>query len=94
MCTFGKCNFLFQFQLLYEEVLSHSTLLDTITAKSDSISENFVTQLELQDLQERYNTIKDSTMVTTTKWCQNSQFYTKCYYLMTHYLMTHLRKTT
>lgn len=50
-------------QLLYEEVLSHSTLLDTITAKSVSISENFVTQLELQDLQERYNNIKDNAMV-------------------------------
>lgn len=51
------------FQLLYEEVLSHNTLLDTITAKSASIAENYVAQLELQDLQERYNTIKDNAMV-------------------------------
>lgn len=51
------------FQLLYEEVLSHSPLLDTITAKSASIAENYVAQLELQDLQERYNTIKDNSMV-------------------------------
>lgn len=51
------------FQLLYEEVLTHSTLLDTITAKSASIAENYVAQLELQDLQERYNTIKDNAMV-------------------------------
>lgn len=51
------------FQLLHEEVLSHSTLLETITAKSASISENFVTQLELQDLQERYNGIKENALV-------------------------------
>lgn len=44
-------------------MLSHSTLLETITAKSASISENFVTQLELQDLQERYNAIKDNALV-------------------------------
>lgn len=49
--------------MLYEEVLSHSSLLETITAKSASISENFVTQLELQDLQERYNGIKDNALV-------------------------------
>lgn len=65
------------FQLLYEEVLSHSTLLDTITAKSASITENYVTQLELQDLQERYNTIKDNAMVISiririfVKTCKN-----------------------
>ena len=53
------------FQLLYEEVLGHSTFLETITAKSLSISENYVTQLELQELQERYNTIKDNAMVIT-----------------------------
>lgn len=53
------------FQLLYEEVLTHNTLLDTITAKSASITENYVTQLELQDLQERYNTVKDNAMVIT-----------------------------
>lgn len=53
------------FQLLYEEVLTHNTLLDTITAKSASITENYVAQLELQDLQERYNTVKDNAMVIT-----------------------------
>jgi len=52
------------FQLLYEEVLSHLTLLDTITAKGADIAENYVSQLELQDLQERYGTIKDNAMVT------------------------------
>lgn len=55
--------------MLYEEVLSHNTLLETITAKSASISENFVSQLELQDLQERYNTIKDSALVMQLRIC-------------------------
>uniref|UniRef100_A0AAV2JAL2 Calponin-homology (CH) domain-containing protein n=1 Tax=Knipowitschia caucasica TaxID=637954 RepID=A0AAV2JAL2_KNICA len=54
-------------KLLYEEVLSHNALLETITAKSLSISENYVTQLELQDLQERYNSIKDNTMKAVGK---------------------------
>lgn len=62
--TLGEIWSLTFFQLLYEEVLSHNTLLDTITAKSSCISENFVTQLELQDLQERYNSVKDNAMVT------------------------------
>lgn len=52
-------------QLLYEEVLSHSAQLDTIAAKSANIPENYVAQLELQDLQERFNTIKDNAMVIT-----------------------------
>nr|XP_057913481.1 nesprin-1 isoform X6 [Doryrhamphus excisus] len=47
-------------KLLYEEVLSHDALLATIMAKSASIAENYVTQLELQDLQDRYGAIKDS----------------------------------
>lgn len=63
--SFNHISKICLFQLLYEEVLSHNTLLDTITAKSTSMSENFVTQLELQDLQERYNSIKDNAMVTT-----------------------------
>lgn len=64
-------------QLLYEEVLSHNALLDTITAKSVSISENFVTQLELQDLQERYNNIKDNAMVIKEECavCQSANVY-------------------
>ena len=45
-------------QLLHEEVLSHSSLLETITAKSASMAEHYVAQLELQDLQERYNTVR------------------------------------
>ncbi|KAK6304736.1 hypothetical protein J4Q44_G00253220 [Coregonus suidteri] len=48
-------------KLLYEEVLSHSSLLDTITMKGANMAEHYVTQLELQDLQERYNTVKDNT---------------------------------
>lgn len=51
------------FQLLYEEVLSHSSLLDTITVKGTNMAEHYVTQLELQDLQERYNNVKDNAKV-------------------------------
>lgn len=43
--------------------MSHGTLLETIASKSASISENFVTQLELQDLQEHYKSIKDNALV-------------------------------
>lgn len=55
--------FSFFVQLLYEDILSHNTLLETITAKSARITENYVAQLELQELQERYNTVKDNAMV-------------------------------
>ncbi|XP_077587652.1 nesprin-1 [Stigmatopora nigra] len=47
-------------KLLHEEVLSHDALLATIVTKSASIAENYVAQLELQDLQERYESIKDN----------------------------------
>ncbi|XP_063773938.1 nesprin-1 isoform X14 [Pseudophryne corroboree] len=47
--------------LLNEEVLSHGSLLDTIEKKGSSMTEHYVTQLELQDLQERYNTLKEKT---------------------------------
>ncbi|XP_037550764.1 nesprin-1 [Nematolebias whitei] len=49
-------------KLLYEDVLSHNSLLETITVKSAGITENYVTQLELQELQERYNAVKDNAM--------------------------------
>lgn len=68
------------FQLLYEEVLSHNTLLETIAAKSANIAENYVAQLELQDLQERYNTVKDNAMVTSSRKCtlRGSESYLRC----------------
>lgn len=52
-------------QLLHEEVLSHSALLDTISMKSANMAEHYVTQLELQDLQERYNAVRENAMVTS-----------------------------
>ncbi|XP_052352542.1 nesprin-1-like isoform X4 [Oncorhynchus keta] len=54
-------------KLLYEEVLSHSRLLDTITVKGANMAEHYVTQLELQDLQERYHTVKDNTKTAVGK---------------------------
>lgn len=50
-------------QLLNEEVLSHSSLLETIEVKGSGMAEHYVTQLELQDLQERYKFLKDRTRV-------------------------------
>lgn len=50
-------------QLLSEEVLSHSSLLETIEAKGSGMAEHYVTQLELQELQDRYKLLKDRTRV-------------------------------
>jgi len=57
------CSSLSVSQLLSEEVLSHSSLLDTIEVKRSGMAEHYVTQLELQDLQERYKFLKDRTRV-------------------------------
>lgn len=55
--------FLSVLQLLSEEVLTHSSLLETIEMKGSGMAEHYVTQLELQDLQERYKFLKDRTRV-------------------------------
>lgn len=57
------CSSVSVLQLLSEEVLSHSSLLETIEVKGSGIAEHYVTQLELQDLQERYKFLKDRTKV-------------------------------
>lgn len=57
------CSSLSVLQLLSEEVLSHSSLLETIEVKGSGMAEHYVTQLELQDLQERYKFLKDRTRV-------------------------------
>ncbi|KAM6459267.1 nesprin-1-like [Liasis olivaceus] len=54
-------------KLLKEEIFSHSTLLETIEVKSTDMTEHYVTQLELQDLRERYQFLKDRIMETITK---------------------------
>ncbi|TSO25166.1 Nesprin-1 [Bagarius yarrelli] len=46
-------------KLLYEEVLSHSSVLDTISIKGSDMAEHYVTQLEIQDLQEQYKSVKE-----------------------------------
>lgn len=51
------------FQLLLEDVLSHSSVLDVISMKGSSMAEHYVTQLEIQDLQERYNIVKNKAQV-------------------------------
>uniref|UniRef100_A0A8C5RJ37 Spectrin repeat containing nuclear envelope protein 1 n=1 Tax=Laticauda laticaudata TaxID=8630 RepID=A0A8C5RJ37_LATLA len=54
-------------KLLKEEIFSHSTLLEAIEVKSTGMTEHYVTQLELQDLHERYQLLKDRIMETITK---------------------------
>nr|XP_023420318.1 nesprin-1 isoform X2 [Cavia porcellus] len=54
-------------KLLNEEVLSHRSLLETIEVKGASMTEHYVTQLELQDLQERYLAIRERAKEAVTK---------------------------
>ncbi|KAM7172376.1 nesprin-1 isoform 3-T4 [Macrochelys suwanniensis] len=54
-------------KLLSEEVLSHSSLLETIEAKGTGMTEHYVTQLELQELEEQYRFLKGRTMEAVTK---------------------------
>ncbi|XP_013912844.1 PREDICTED: nesprin-1-like [Thamnophis sirtalis] len=54
-------------KLLKEEIFSHSTLLEAIEVKSTGMTEHYVTQLELQDLREKYQLLKDRIMETITK---------------------------
>ncbi|TWW68818.1 Nesprin-1 Enaptin KASH domain-containing protein 1 [Takifugu flavidus] len=46
-------------KLLYEEVLNHSSPLETIATKGSNMTEPCTTQQEVQQLQCRYNTLKD-----------------------------------
>lgn len=52
-------------QLLYEEVLSHSSPLETIATKGSNMAEHCTTQQEVHQLQCRYNTVKDKAKVLT-----------------------------
>lgn len=44
-------------------MLSHNSLLETIAMKGSSMAEHYETQLEIQDLQERYSAVKDKAKV-------------------------------
>ncbi|KAB1275410.1 Nesprin-1 [Camelus dromedarius] len=61
MAALGKAK------LLNEEVLSHSSLLETIEVKGAGMTEHYVTQLEFQDLQERYGAIRERAKEAVTK---------------------------
>lgn len=60
------------FQLLYEDIGSHSQLLETIQAKGESMAQHYVTRLELQELQERFHSLSDKAKVqnkpSALKW--------------------------
>lgn len=47
-------------------MLSHGSLLETIEVKGAGMTEHYVTQLEFQDLQERYGAIRERTKVRLT----------------------------
>ncbi|XP_033998692.1 nesprin-1 isoform X2 [Trematomus bernacchii] len=46
-------------KLLYEEVLSHSSPLETIATKGSNMAEHYTTKQEVQQLQCRYNALKE-----------------------------------
>ncbi|XP_052391485.1 nesprin-1 isoform X1 [Carassius gibelio] len=54
-------------KLLYEEVLSHSSPLETITTKGFNMTEHTATQREIQKLSERYTAIKDKAKAAVSK---------------------------
>ncbi|XP_026174038.1 nesprin-1 isoform X1 [Mastacembelus armatus] len=54
-------------KLLYEEVLSHSSPLETISTKGSSMAEHYTTQQEVQQLQCRYNTLKEKAKNAVSK---------------------------
>ncbi|XP_026197444.1 nesprin-1 isoform X3 [Anabas testudineus] len=54
-------------KLLYEEVLSHSSPLETISTKGSSMAEHYTTQQEVQQLQCRYNTVKEKAKNAVSK---------------------------
>ncbi|XP_067337447.1 nesprin-1 isoform X16 [Channa argus] len=54
-------------KLLYEEVLSHSCPLETISSKGSSMAEHLTTQQEVQQLQCRYNALKEKAKNAVSK---------------------------
>ncbi|KAM8791856.1 nesprin-1-like [Rhynchonycteris naso] len=54
-------------KLLSEEVLSHSSLLETIEIKGAGMTEHYVTQVEFLELQERYSAVQERAKEAVTK---------------------------
>ncbi|KAM4529485.1 nesprin-1 isoform 3-T3 [Fundulus diaphanus] len=54
-------------KLLYEEVLSHSSPLETIATKGSNMAEHCTTQQEVQQLQCRYNALKEKAKNAVSK---------------------------
>ncbi|XP_047184446.1 nesprin-1 isoform X2 [Scophthalmus maximus] len=54
-------------KLLYEEVLSHSNPLETIATKGSNMAEHYTTQQEVQQLQCRYNALKEKAKNAVSK---------------------------
>ncbi|TRY57107.1 hypothetical protein DNTS_023982 [Danionella cerebrum] len=54
-------------KLLYEEVVSHSSPLETIATKGSNMPEHAATQLEIQKLSDRFATIKEKAKASVNK---------------------------
>ncbi|CAI5683845.1 unnamed protein product [Oreochromis niloticus] len=54
-------------KLLYEEVLSHSSPLETIATKGSNMAEHYTTQQEVQQLQCRFNSLKEKAKNAVSK---------------------------
>lgn len=53
--------------------MSHGSLLETIEVKRAAMTEHYVTQLELQDLQERHQSLKEKAKVWLARVLQTHQ---------------------
>ncbi|CAL8394133.1 unnamed protein product, partial [Arctogadus glacialis] len=54
-------------KLLYEEVLSHSSPLETIATKGSNMAEHYITQQEVQQLHLRYSALKDKAKAAVSR---------------------------
>lgn len=75
-------------QLLYEEVLSHSSPLETIATKGSNMAEHYTTQQEVKQLQLRYDAIKDKAKVSTRNRCKGKclQYFVHCRHFSTDWM--------
>lgn len=59
----NMCACVHSFQLLFEEVLSHSCPLETIATKGANMAEHCNTQHEVKQLQSRYSALQEKAKV-------------------------------
>ncbi|KAM9316746.1 nesprin-1-like [Gastrophryne carolinensis] len=82
-------------KLLNEEVISNGSLLDAIEKKGSCMTENYVAQLELQELQERYKALTGKTkeaILKADKMVADHQNYQKHLGVFTVWLQQEIEK--